>query len=227
MIHLPKSQPAPVSLATEKTKASGRYNCEDVLLQIQTDFKNKCYICESKEPKAINVEHFVPHRGDIDKKFDWNNLFYCCSHCNNTKLDKPQYDDILNCTDMTHKVESQIHYKMDAFPECDVEIRPNVANPSQCILNTVALLNEIYTGTTTTKKLEANNIRKDILQEIKYFQELLINYYNDENTPEEKQNIEYKIERSLRKSTPYTVFKWWIIWDHPKLKETFGQYISV
>ena len=66
MIHLPKSQPAPVSLATEKTKASGRYNCEDVLLQIQTDFKNKCYICESKEPKAINVEHFVPHRGDIE-----------------------------------------------------------------------------------------------------------------------------------------------------------------
>ena len=44
MIHLPKSQPAPVSLATEKTKASGRYNCEDVLLQIQTDFKNKCYL---------------------------------------------------------------------------------------------------------------------------------------------------------------------------------------
>ena len=34
---------------------------------------------------------------------------------------------------MTHKVESQIHYKMDTFPECDVEIRPNVANPSQCI----------------------------------------------------------------------------------------------
>jgi len=50
----------------------------------------------------------------------------------------------------------------------------------------VNALNEIYTGTTTTKKLEANNIRKDILQEIKYFQELLINYYNDENTPEEK-----------------------------------------
>ena len=119
---------------------------------------------------------------------------------------------------MTHKVESQIHYKMDAFPECDVEIRPNVTNPSQCILNTVALLNEIYTGTTTTKKLEANNIRKAILREIKYFQELLINYYNDENTQEEKQDIEYKIERSLRKSTPYTVFKWWIIWDHPKLK---------
>lgn len=227
MIYLPKSQPAPESLAIEKTKAKGHYNLEDVLVRIKNDFNNKCYICESKAPKAINVEHFIPHRGDIDKKFDWNNLFYCCSHCNNTKLDKPQYDNILNCTDRTHRVESQIHYKMDAFPECDVEIIPNVANPSQRVLNTVALLKEIYTGTTITKKLEAYNIRKDILQEIKSFQELLINYYNDDNTPEEKHDIESRIERSLRKSTPYTVFKWWIIWDHPKLNDEFGRYISV
>lgn len=51
MIHLPKSQPAPVSLATEKTKASGRYNCEDVLLQIQTDFKNNAIFVNLKNQR--------------------------------------------------------------------------------------------------------------------------------------------------------------------------------
>ena len=31
MIYLPKSQPAPICLAEEKKKASGNYNCGDVL----------------------------------------------------------------------------------------------------------------------------------------------------------------------------------------------------
>ncbi len=96
MVHFEKSQPAPTCLETEKGKANGDYKCENVLDRIKDDFMNKCYICEYKEPESINVEHFIPHEGDKDLKFDWNNLFWSCSHCNNTKLNN--YDNILNCT---------------------------------------------------------------------------------------------------------------------------------
>src|ERR1700709_1938149 len=110
MIYHEKSHPAPTCLATEKAKAYGDYKCGEVLERLRDDFKNKCYICEVKEPHSINVEHFKPHRGDKDLKFDWNNLFYCCGHCNNSKCDKAEYDEILDCTNEDDNVDTKIKY---------------------------------------------------------------------------------------------------------------------
>ena len=76
MVFQEKSQPAPPCLAKEKQKATGDYKCGDVFERTKTDFKNKCYICENKEPITINIEHFRPHKGDKKLKFDWNNLFH-------------------------------------------------------------------------------------------------------------------------------------------------------
>ena len=109
MVYLEKSQPAPESLVTEKTKASGKYNKEDVLERLVLDFKNKCYICEYQQP-SVQVEHFIPHKGNVDLKFDWDNLFFACGHCNGTKLAKLEYNDILNCTKKSHDVENFLKY---------------------------------------------------------------------------------------------------------------------
>ena len=84
MLYFEKSQPAPDCLEQEKLKKNGDYKCGDVLDRLKADFKNKCYICERSKPQSINVEHFRPHCGDRDLKFSWNNLFWACSHCNNT-----------------------------------------------------------------------------------------------------------------------------------------------
>ena len=105
MVYFEKSQPAPDCLEVEKDKAGGDYKCGDVLDRIKTDFKNKCYICGYKEPVTINVEHFRPHKGNNDLKFQWENLFWSCSHCNNTKLDN--YDDIIDCTDLNEDIENR------------------------------------------------------------------------------------------------------------------------
>lgn len=75
MVYIEKSQPAPKCLDKEKNKANGDYRCASVLDRIKNDFRNKCYICEYKEPVSINIEHFRPHKGDKNLKFDWNNLF--------------------------------------------------------------------------------------------------------------------------------------------------------
>ncbi|HEY5125388.1 MAG TPA: HNH endonuclease, partial [Ignavibacteria bacterium] len=108
MVYLEKSQPAPDCLEIEKAKANGNYRSAEVLNRLKNDFKNKCYICEYKEPVTINVEHFRPHKGNKDLEFDWNNLFWACGHCNNIKLAK--FDNILNCTDLTHNIEKKLKY---------------------------------------------------------------------------------------------------------------------
>jgi uncharacterized protein (TIGR02646 family) len=94
MIYIQKSQPAPECLAQQKD-----YKCGDVIPRLKADFHNKCYLCEDKGITSINVEHFIPHRGDKNLMYDWDNLFYSCGHCNNTKLAIPKFNNILNCTE--------------------------------------------------------------------------------------------------------------------------------
>jgi uncharacterized protein (TIGR02646 family) len=115
MVYFEKSQPAPACLVLEKGKANGDYKTPETLRRLENDFKNKCYICESKAPHTINVEHFNPHQGNQDLKFDWNNLFWACGHCNNTKL--ATHNNLLNCTDINDNVEEAIHYYINPFPK--------------------------------------------------------------------------------------------------------------
>ena len=195
MIHLPKSQPEPACLTAERKLKSGTHNCEGVLFTLRTDFKNKCYICESKEPISINTEHFKPHRGDRDLMFNRNNLFFCCGHCNNTKLAKELFDEILNCTIEADGVDTKIKYKINPFPKEKAVI--TAVENTQKVNNTVQLLNEIYNGTTTLKKIESENLRSNLINEIKEFQELLFGYFDDTYDAYQTEEFKNTIIRNL------------------------------
>jgi len=223
MIFHAKTQPPPACLAAEKAKANGNYNCHGVLRQLVNDFKNKCYLCEDKEPHTINTEHFLPHRGDKNLKFDWNNLFYCCGHCNNTKLGKEKYDLILNCTNEADDVEINLKYKIDPYPNAKVLIISNIADVKST--NTADLLNEVYNGTTENKKLESANLRSKLLKEIKEFQDLLFQFYDTNLIKEEKEVIKGRIIHQLRPTSNFTAFKKWILRDNEVLAEDFASYI--
>jgi uncharacterized protein (TIGR02646 family) len=223
MVHLPKAQPGPPCLEVEKTKANGTYHCEGVLERIQKDFKNKCYLCEDKAPLSINIEHFKPHRGDKELKFDWNNLYYACSHCNNTKLDKYEY--ILDSTRSADGVDQRIKYKINPFPKEKAVI--TALEDDQAINDTVALLQAIYNGTTELKRIESANLRSKLLKEIRRFQELLFNYYDNEFDDEEKRIIKDKIIRELRSTSCFTAFKRWIVRDHTEYLSEFSQYLNI
>jgi hypothetical protein len=223
MIFHAKSQPAPECLASEKLKANGNYNCEGVLNRLKEDFRNKCYLCEDKEPHSINTEHFKPHRGDIDLKFAWDNLFYCCAHCNNTKLAKNKYDDILNCTVVDDQVDKKIKYHINPWPKERAEI--TAIEEGDRISNTVDLLDQIYNGTTELKKIESANIRTKLLKEIRNFQNLLFEYYDDNYNDDEREKIKSAIVRQLRPTSNFTAFKLWVIRDNEELANEFGEYI--
>ncbi len=222
MVHLPKTQPGLPCLEVEKAKANGTYHCEGVLERIRNDFKNKCYICEDKAPLSINIEHFRPHRGNKDLKFDWNNLYYACSHCNNTKLDN--YELILDCTREADGVDQRIKYKIDPFPKEKAVI--TALEDDKAVNDTVALLQAVYNGTTHLKQIESANLRSKLLKEIRRFQELLFDYYENEFDDEEKQIIKDKIIRELRSASCFTAFKRWIIREHSNFFADFNQYLD-
>ncbi|MCU0286715.1 MAG: HNH endonuclease [Acidobacteria bacterium] len=224
MINIIKSTPPPQCLEKEKNKVNGDYKCCEVLERTQTDFKNKCYLCELKEPTSINVEHFIPHRGDKNLKFDWYNLFWSCPHCNNTKLDKIKYENILNCTNPDHDVENWLKYEMKPLTGEMVKIIP--IKEDEIVDNTSTLLLAIYNGATRLKKIESANLRKALLKEINDFQEQLLGYKNMNENGGEKEFYLEKIKEHLRKSSAFTAFKRWIIKEDSFLRENLEQYFD-
>lgn len=228
MINTVKSYPAPSSLEIEKAKAinannheRGKYNLEDVLIQLEKDFKKKCYLCETKAT-SFEVEHLVSHRKNIELKFKWDNLFLSCRHCNNIK--STSFDEILDCT--KEDVETHIKYKMDLFPMAEVEI--SATNEDERVLKTVELLDKCFNGEhTPTKKLDSKNIRDNILKQLNIFRSEITKYFdaieNDEE--DEIQDIEKEIRRHLNNNSEYASFKRCIVKYNPRLNKMFGHYI--
>ena len=222
MVHYKRSLPAPACLETEKAKANGDYKCGNVLDRLKTDFKNKCYICEYKEPETINVEHFVPHEGNNDLKFDWNNLFWSCGHCNNTKLNS--YHSILNCTVETENVDSDLKYIFKPFPFEIVEIETIVDNART--QTTKDLLMAVYNGTTKLKTIESANLRDKLLDEILDFQQALVDYFQDTNSAHDREYFLIKIRGHLSRGSSFTAFKRWIIKENERLRDEFEHYFE-
>lgn len=220
MVYFEKSQPEPSSLANEKVKKSGTYRTSDVIERISKDFCDKCYICEQKKPTSINVEHFTPHKDDNNLKFDWNNLFYSCGHCNNVKLAKEEFDDILNCTIKTDDVDTAIIYRFNPFPKEKPTFEINISSPK--VNNTITLLDKVFNGEhTSLKKLESINLNDLLLKSIKEFQEILLCYYDYDKD----ESYLTKIKFHLNKSSSFTAFKRHIIRSNNDLNNEFGQYI--
>ncbi len=222
MLYFEKSQPAPKCLENEKVKSSGNYYCGDVLDRIKKDFHNKCYICENAEPHSINIEHFIPHKGDPELKFSWDNLFFSCSHCNNTKLDK--FDNILNCTNIDDNVEKKLQYFFNPFP--GEKVRIETTDNDDQTLNTKKLIESVFNGTTELKKLESSNIRNTLLLEIQEFQHHLTAYFKKTCDDDDKKHYLREIKHHLNKSSNFTSFKHWIIKNNEVLADEFGGYLT-
>jgi len=220
MLYFEKSQPTPECLAIEKQKASGDYKCGSVLNRLKEDFKNKCYICEKLEPSSINVEHFKPHKENKDLKFSWENLFWSCSHCNNTKL--ANFDNILDCTNINDRVEERLKYFLKPFPREKIVIE--ALDDDESTLMTKALVEKVFNGETKLKTIESANIRDEILKEIRDFQTYLFEYFDPTYNEEDKAFFLRKIKSHLSQCSNFTSFKRWIIRDNVELFKEFGRY---
>ena len=157
MVKIERTPTPPASLAIEKEKEengfSGSYNQEDVVDQLNKDFHGKCYLCEQDELQAIEIEHLKPHHGGkyIDLKYDWNNLFFSCSHCNSVKNRLKYEKDILDCC--VTDPETVIH---QALVNGQVVVKPLLTTPEA--QNTADLVQDCFElRNTTIRSLESQN----------------------------------------------------------------------
>lgn len=222
MINFTKSQPEPSDLAIERAKTSGTYVTTETLEKLKKDFFDKCYICEYKNPTTLNVEHLISHKGNRELKFDWENLFLACSHCNNIKGN--QYDNILNCTEINDDIENAIKVSLDPpFITKKVVVTP--LNSEVRTMRTTELLNKVYNGTTTMKSIEAHYIRESLSKEILKFISLLSEYFTVYEQ-EYKNLLKLQIKNELHRSSSFAGFKRWLVREDEILSEHFNSYIN-
>jgi hypothetical protein len=162
----------------------------------------------------VNVEHRVPHKGDLGLKYDWNNLFLSCTHCNNTKLGK--YDDIIDPT--STDPEDCMRFTMDG-------LRKNVTitkiDGGEDVDITIGLLDCVYNGTTDMKRFEANVLRGKIRDELARFR-AQIKLYNSEPTEE----LRAYINGQIAKASLFAAFKRSIVRGAPVLENDFSEALA-
>lgn len=214
MVQLTKS-PLPPNVVI---KSESDYRKESVFQILAEDCYGKCYICEDK-PTTINVEHIVPHRSDPALKFDWNNLFIACGHCNNTKLTK--YDDIINPTKCDPEEHIALSVKITDNLVEQVEVEPLKTDSSTSL--TTELLRLVYNdGSTPQKKLECSNLRNEhLMPNIRIFLQYITNY-------REEPEIGYDkiIVKEISRSSAFAAFKRKIVKDDPELSVKFADSLK-
>lgn len=194
----------------QRAKVSGStYNTESVNKALREIFHGKCYICENKNATSYQIEHLVPHRGDDELKYDWNNLFWVCAHCNNTKNDK--YEPILDCT--IEPVDRLIAFRKKGYFGTDETLEFEPLEDKEEIRNTVKLLKDVYYGTTPQKKMEAKIIRRALRKTLADFKEYIREYQEAEDEGE-REDIANLLKAELKESSAFTAFKRWLVWDH-------------
>ena len=214
-----KSQKAVASLEKAKEKNT-TYNTQEVNSALQEMFHGKCYICENKLISSYQIEHFIPHHGDADLKYDWDNLFLSCAHCNNIKNDK--YQPMINCT--RENPEQSIAFRKKGYFGTKEEFIFELLDSREETKNTGKLLHEVYYGSTPQKEIEAAILRKALRKELSLFKEYVREYQESEDM--EKEDLKCLLKLQLADSSPFAAFKRWLIRDHKDAYPELLTYIN-
>ena len=202
MVKCERSYPAPKSLDKEKLKGkNGKYNSDDVITRLMDDFHGKCYICEMKEFQDIEVEHLLPHHqgADLNRKFDWDNLFLSCSYCNNIKNQSKYEGVIINCCTEDPEEHIECIFMGDGMNE--VVVRPR--DEEKASLMTAQLIDETFNLVNTPTRKFASIARKEKLKsELGNFFCILRKYQS------KKSKFYFGIVKAgLRRETQFAAFK--------------------
>ncbi len=216
MVKISKSElPQGIIIKTEED-----YRSEKILSILQQDFFDKCYICEEKAPTTINVEHFRSYKNYKHLKYDWENLFFACAHCNRIK--GSYYDHIIDCT--KDDPEKYIVMKFNSYPESYVEIIDRLNGKANG--ETRELLDKIYNGAgTSISECEARNLKKKVSRELKDFMECVENYNNE--TDAKLRAVYWRnIKEMLNRESNFAGFKRSVVLQSEELRQSFGELMK-
>lgn len=219
MFNVVRSEPTPASLEN-RTK----YDSKDVLDALSKVFHNKCYICETCEPQDINVEHFIPHEGVQDLKFDWNNLYLSCGRCNNIKLVK--YDHLLDCCNKNIDVVRAIKHLPPLTPFAKKLIIEAQNNDDKTLLTAELLARVFNSEHTPNKAISGTFLRKKVFAQYNLLLDQLNKYYDPVALKDEKKMAIERIKLLLKASSPYSAFMSWCIIEDQELEPILHDFIG-
>ena len=219
MVKIERSFPAPASLESEAKKVSGSYEQPDVVSRLRKDFHDKCYICELKNLQDPQVEHLLPHKNGKypERKFDWNNLFWSCSHCNGIKNQKKYDDGIIDCCKNDPELMMTIKLK-DGKTEISARDEHNsmAVRTALLIYESFNLLN---TGMRTYKSAMRYN---ELTKEMNLLYDNLEAYRKNPDS----RYIQRKLKALLRRESAFAAFKRNYIRDNSKEFPQLQSYIE-
>ena len=89
-----------------------KYTDQHIIDLVKADFFYKCYLCEEKIPRHLEVEHFYPQKYFPHLENDWTNLLCICEKCNKIRrknINTTNENEVLDCC--TADVENMILLK--------------------------------------------------------------------------------------------------------------------
>ncbi|MCD8326992.1 MAG: hypothetical protein LUC90_10040 [Lachnospiraceae bacterium] len=200
MVKVERSFPEPESLAVEAQKANGSYSEPDVVGRLREDFHDKCYICEMKNLQDPQIEHLLPHMGGKypERKFDWNNLFWSCGHCNSVKNQRKYDEGIIDyCQE---DPEELIWFQLG---EKDVRISAKDKENRRAVL-TAELVTEVFNLKNTGMRIYKSEHRmKELTLEMN---KLYASLEEIEENPESQFALR-KVRALLRTESKFAAFK--------------------
>lgn len=212
MVKRERTYPAPKSL--EKRQS---YNEEDVTSELDKIFNHKCYICELPNLQDGLVEHRVSHKGNDDLKYDWDNLFWSCPHCNQWKNQERFEKDVIDCCHQNP--ENHIQCKYDPYSS-EVVVNPKDNDVSSVV--TAELLDKVFNRANTgIRKIAQIQRRRALKEELNKFQKLLNEYCQNKSDYKRK-----KIRALLRTKTAFAAFKRDYIREHQDEYKEFQEFVN-
>ncbi|MCS1373861.1 HNH endonuclease [Serratia marcescens] len=204
------------------------YNDPTVTEALKKIFHGKCYLCEQARLSDPEIEHFIPHEGDPDLKYDWSNLFYSCSRCNSIKSNT--HVNLLDCSNGEVDVSMEIVHLAPSLSSENVTIRAPQEAVSNETMNTIVLLNECFNSKNTgLRGITRENLMENLFNyHVKYLtsRQILIDF---ESTEQQIAYAKASLKAMCKISFPFSIFwKWHIRLDtfllneHPNLIEELG-----
>jgi len=209
MFKVNRSFPAPPSLALRRS-----YDEEDVVKALAKDFYNKCYICETKYPHSIQIEHFVAHNNNDALKFEWANLFLSCARCNNLK--RHHFNNLLNCTDPDVDILRMIKLAPPSSPGSKATIIAMATDEKT--IETAKLLNKIFNEENTgNKKVAAVSLRRRVFVEFNKLMQQLNRYIDPQSINAERTDALERIRHLMRIEQEYSAFLRWAVLEDEEI----------
>lgn len=204
MFNAIRTYPAPESLAEGRA-----YDGEDVYAALRNIFFDKCYICETNDPHDIHVEHFFAHEGNAELKYNWNNLYFSCSRCNNIK--STAFNEIIDCCDAAQDAFRSVKLLPPMSPRGKrVIITPTNDQPRT--IKTTELLAKVFNSDhTVNKKISSEFLRAKVFKQYNLLLDQIDAYFDPVATPDDKERSINRMKILIKRDMPYSAFIRWCI----------------